>query len=178
MGWILILNLLAIFFVLAVAVFVILMILPFFGVPWVPTSNKMSRRMFELADLKAGETVVDFGCGEGALLIVAAKEFGANGIGYDHNPTLVLLGRLRARLAGVSDKVKVEQGNFFKLDMPPADLVACYLFPEVQAKLEARLIEAYPSGTRVVSHDFQYPSLKLEKQKKYKKSTVYLYRIP
>jgi len=178
MGTLFIVYVILMGFVLTVAIFVLLMILPFFGVPWVPTSQRVGRQMFELAGLKAGETVVDFGCGEGALLIVAAKEFGANGIGFDHNPTLVLLGRIRARLASVSDKVKIKQGNFFKLDMPAADLVACYLFPEVQAKLEARLLEAYPSGTRVVSHDFRYPSLKLEKKKKFKKSTVYLYRIP
>ncbi len=162
-----------VFFVLAMA------LLSFFGVPWVATKARVARAMFELAQVKPGETVVDFGCGDASLLITAAKEFKAKGVGYDFNPVLCVWARLRTRLAKVSDRIEIRCQNFFKIDLPQADVIACYLLPGVQEKLEPHLIKAYPSGTRVVAHAFKYPSLKLENKTRLPSGeAVYLYRIP
>lgn len=151
-----------------------------FKVPWVPTGSKIGRKMFELAELKPGETVVDFGCGNGSLLIMAVKNFqAARGIGYEVDPILRWYGRLRARWNNVADKIELRSGNFFKLQsFPPADVIACYLFPDTQAKLEPLLKKHYPSGTRVISRTFLYPSLPLIKTNEVKGEHLYLYLIP
>jgi ubiquinone/menaquinone biosynthesis C-methylase UbiE len=149
-------------------------------VPWVPTGAKIGRKMFELAELKPGEGVVDFGCGDGSLLITAVKDFGAaSGIGFEMDLLLRWRGRILARLNKVASKISLRGGNFFKLkEFPPAEVVACYLFPEIQVKLEPLLKERYPSGTRVVCRAFKYPTLPLVKTAEFKGETLYLYQIP
>jgi SAM-dependent methyltransferase len=155
------------------------MLFAIFVVPWVPTHSKIGREMFRLAELKPGETVVDFGCGDGSLLLTAVREFGtAQGIGYEIHPGLRLLGRLRAIKARVSKKIILRGNNFFKVDLPAADVIVTYLFPETQARLEPLLKKYYPSGTRVVSRTFLYPTLPLEKTIKIDEETIRLYRIP
>jgi SAM-dependent methyltransferase len=148
------------------------------GVPWVRTGSNIAQAMFELADLQPGQTVLDIGCGDGSILFVAAKKFKAKGIGIDKNPSLIMLGKVRAKLLGVADKVKLQTGNAFTTKMPQTDLITCYLFPEFQEKLEPRLLEAYPSGTKVVTHAFKYPNLKLVKTAQINKTWVYLYQVP
>ena len=148
------------------------------GVPWVRTGPDIARAMFELAGLQPGQTVLDIGCGDGSILFVAAKEFQANGIGYDKSPGVVWLGRIRARLLGLSENVHLHTGNVFKIKMPQVDLISCYLLPEFQERLEPRLISNYPSGTKIVTHAFQYPNLKLIKKAKINKTHVYLYQVP
>ena len=147
------------------------------SVPWVPTLAPLGRLMFKLAELKPGETVVDFGCGDASLLTLAATEFGAKGIGYEHEPFLRQYARWRTRRLKVADRVEVRGDNFFKAKLPPADVIATYLFAETQAKLEPRLREAYPKGTRVVTRTFPYPTLELIKKEVIGKETFYLYRI-
>lgn len=150
-----------------------------FGVPWVPTRKKIGRKMFELAELKPGETVVDFGCGDGSLLLTAVKDFGAaKGIGFEIDPPVRWIGMFRAKLAGLSKKIDLRGNNFFKIELPKADLVATYLFPETQAKLEPLLKKYYPSGTRVISRTFRYPTLPLIKEDQVEGEHLYLYQIP
>jgi len=175
-----IIELLILLAVLLLGFFILCMsALAFVGAPWVPTKTKVAQEMFKIAQVKPGETVVDFGCGDASLLIVAAKQFRAKGIGYDFNPALCHVARIRAWIARVSDRLEINRANFFKIDFPPADVIACYLLPEVQAKLEPLLLKAYPTGTRIVAHDFKYPSLKLEKQTRLSSGeTVYLYLVP
>jgi len=149
------------------------------GVPWVPTRSKIGKKMFELAELKPGEIVVDFGCGDGALLFTAVKDFkAAKGIGYEIHPALRWIGQLRAKFKGISDKIDLRGGNFFKIELPKADVIATYLFPETQVKLEPLLKKYYPSGTRVISRTFKYPTLPLIKTDVVQGETLYLYLIP
>jgi len=149
------------------------------GVPWVPTHSKIGKKMFELAELKPGEIVVDFGCGDGSLLLTAVKYFkAAKGIGYEIHPGVRWLGWLRARFSGVADKIDLRGGNFFKAELPKADVIATYLFPETQIKLEPLLKKYYPSGTRVISRTFKYPSLPLIKTGEAQGEKLYLYLIP
>lgn len=172
-------ELLILLVVLAGLVFLLFMAtLAFFGVPWVRTPSKVGRKMYDVAELKAGEKVADFGCGDASLLITAAKEYGAHGIGYDFNPILISIGRLRARLAGVGDKVELRVANFNTVDLPEVDLIASYLLEPAQDRLAKRFMGHYASGTRVVSRGFKYADLPLIKQEKHGKETVLLYHIP
>jgi len=134
--------------------------------------------MLKLADVQPGQTVLDLGCGEGSILFVAAKKFKAKGIGFDNNLALVLIGRWRARFAGLSGQVQIHHGNVLKKQLPKADIITCYLLPEFQIKLEPRLLKAYPSGTKIVSHAFKYPNLKLLKTGQVGKVKLYLYQVP
>ena len=136
--------------------------------------------MFKLADLQPEEIVVDFGCGDGSLLITAVKEFGAKrGIGYEQQLFVRWLGKLRVHLAGLSGKIEIRKENFFKVEFPKeVHVVASYLFPKTQADLEPLLRKAYPKGTRVISRTFTYPTLELIKtEKNYKNENLYLYRL-
>jgi len=170
---------LQIFLVLVMLFIVSNLAFAIFAVPWVPTRNKFAKKMFELVELKPGETVIDFGCGDGSMLLTAVREFGAaKGIGFELNPGLRWIGRIRAIFAGVSKKIDLRGGNFFKTEWPKADVVATYLFPETQVKLEPMLKKAYPSGTRVVSRTFVYPTLPLEKTIRVENETIYFYRLP
>lgn len=150
-----------------------------FGVPFVRSSKTFSKAMMELAEVKPGEIVVDYGSGDGSIVIEAAKEFGAKGIGFEYLRVLVLYAKLCAFVAGVSKNVEFRRENFLSgAKLPKADVVSSYLFPEVNAKLEPLLIRDYPSGTRVVSRTFVFPTLPVVATKKVGKETLYLYQIP
>ena len=150
------------------------------SVPWVPTRHKNAKRMFEMAELKAGQTVVDFGCGDGALLITAVQEFGASkGIGYENQFFVRMLGKMRIKFLGLSHQIEIRKDNFLKLtEFPQADLIATYLFAEVQAKLEPALKVHYPKGTKVIARTFRYPTLELLEEKQFEdKEKFFLYKI-
>lgn len=150
-----------------------------FGVPWIRTNEEISKAMLELAGVKRGDTIVDYGCGDGAIVMTAAKQFGANGIGFEYIRVLALYAKLRARYFGVSKHVHIRRENFLSgKTLPKADVVTSYLYPEVNAKLEPLLVRDYPSGTRVVSRTFLFPTLPMIASKKVGKETVYLYQIP
>lgn len=185
MHTLLLVFILSIQFLLALAMLFLVsyLALAIFHVPWVPTHNRMAKKMFEMAELKPGETVVDFGCGDASLLLAAVRDFqAAKGIGYEIHPGIRWLGRLRAFWAGVSKKIDLRGGNFFsageKEKFPPADVVAAYLFPETQVRLEPLLKKYYPSGTRVISRAFLFPTLPLIKTEEALGEKFYLYRIP
>ena len=150
-----------------------------FGVPWIRSKKNFSKAMLDLAGVNANDVVVDYGCGDGSIVIHAAKEYGARGSGFEHLYMIILLARLKAFLNGVTKNVTFYHKNFFKLDKLPAATVVCsYLYPEVNAKLEPLLLRDYPAGTRVVSRTFLFPTLPLKATKRVEKETIYLYEIP
>jgi hypothetical protein len=149
-----------------------------FGVPWVRTPRRLTKEMLSFAGLKKGQCVVDFGSGDGSIVIDAARDFGASGIGIEARRDLTLVAKLRAKYFGVSDKTEFVSGNFFSMDLPKADIIAVYLFPEVNVKLEPLLVKTYPSGTPIISRDFSFPNLPLKAKKQFEKSTFFLYYIP
>ncbi|MFH1632220.1 MAG: 50S ribosomal protein L11 methyltransferase [bacterium] len=158
-------------------VFVSLNVAFIFGVPWVRTSRRVSREMYKLADLRPGQTVLDLGCGDGSLLVVAVKDFGASeAVGYEINPFLVLYGRIYARLAGVSDKVKIRHGNMVKVPLEQVDLVALYLLPEVMGKIQTRLTQYLSNDTVVVSRGFRF-NAEPRKVKEVDRNHFYLYKV-
>mgnify|MGYP002725645350 CR=1 FL=1 len=176
------LTLLLIFLVFTIIVSLIVLsfqLFALFKVPFVPTRGELGKEMFELAGLKKGETVVDFGCGDGALLFEAVENFGAKGIGYEAHPMLVWWTKKKIRRRNLEEHIRVERKDFFKADLPEhADVIATYLLRKTNKKLEPRLKAAYPSGTRLVSRAFQYPTLKLIEKRVGKKDTYYLYQLP
>src|SRR2546423_10441459 len=108
-------------------------------------------RMLRMAEVHAGDSVIDLGSGDGRIIIEAAKR-GARGLGVDLDPNLVKLASRKAEQAGVSDRARFEVRDIFDTDLSRASVVTMYLLPEFNAKLLPRLLALKP-GTRIVSHD-------------------------
>lgn len=148
------------------------------SVPWVRTPRWKSKKMFTLAGLLPGERVVDFGSGDGSTVMDAVRDFGAVGQGIETQWSLWMFSKARARLLCIGDRATFVRGNLFRVPMPDADVVFCYLFPEINARLEPILKNRYPSGTRIVSRTFPFPTLPLSASEQIGAETIYLYRIP
>jgi SAM-dependent methyltransferase len=120
-------------------------------VPFVVTPDEIVERMLRMAEVKAGDTLIDLGSGDGRIVIAAARR-GAQGLGVDIDPSLVKLATENAKQAGVARLARFETRDIFDTDLSGASVVAFYLLPEVNAKLLPRLLALKP-GTRIVSHD-------------------------
>jgi SAM-dependent methyltransferase len=123
-------------------------------VPYVPTTEPLVDYMLELAKVGKDDVVYDLGCGDGRIVITAAKRFGARGVGIDINPERIKEARANAREAGVEDKVKFMVGDLFKANFRDATVVMLYLLPDVNVALRPQLWRQLKVGTRVVSHDY------------------------
>lgn len=122
--------------------------------PYVPTPQVVVDRMLDLAKLKAGETVIDLGSGDGRIMIEAATRYGARGFGVEIDPRLVKLSNDRAAKAGVADRVKFLQQDLFKTDFHEASVLTLYLLPDVNLALRPKILAELKPGSRVVSHDY------------------------
>ena len=122
-------------------------------VPFIVTPDNVTREMLRLADVKASDFVIDLGSGDGRIVIVAAKQFGARGLGVEIVPELVAKSLENARRAGVADRVEFRVQDLFATDLSQATVITMYLLPEVNLQLRPRLLALKP-GTRIVSHDW------------------------
>lgn len=123
-------------------------------VPYVATPWEVVTAMLRLAEVRPGDVVYDLGCGDGRIVIAAAKEFGARGVGIDIDPARIAEANAAARRAGVTDRVRFLQQDLFESDFTEATVVAIYLQPELNEKLMPRFKWELRPGTRIVSHEF------------------------
>lgn len=123
-------------------------------VPYVATPQDIALRMLSMAQVGRRDTVYDLGCGDGRIVIAAARLHGARGVGIDLDPERIREAEANARLAGVQDRVRFRQADLFKTDFSPASVVMLYLLFEVNLQLMPRLWRQLRVGARVVSHDF------------------------
>jgi len=147
-------------------------------VPYVPTQNAVVEAMLKLAGVKKTDTVYDLGCGDGRIVIMAAKQYGAHGVGIDINPERIQEARANARQAGVEDLVKFEENDLFAADIHNATVVTLYLLPSINLKLRPKLLSDLKPGTRVVSHSFDMGDWKPEKEESVDGANIYLWTIP
>lgn len=124
---------------------------PALDVPYEPTSPEIVRAMLRLARVRAGDVVYDLGCGDGRIVIEAAR-LGARGVGVDLDPQRIREARANARAAGVEGRVELLEGDLFEAEVRPATAVMLYLWPEVNLRLRPKLLAELRPGTRVVSH--------------------------
>lgn len=120
---------------------------------YVPTPQPVVDEMLELADVKMGDVVYDLGCGDGRIVVTAAKRYGVRAYGFDIDPVRVAEARQNVRNNNVEHLVTIEQRDIFRLDLSPADVVTLYLLPQLNVKLIPQLSKLKP-GARIVSHDF------------------------
>jgi SAM-dependent methyltransferase len=122
-------------------------------VVWVPTSNELLALMLKTAKVSPNDLVYDLGSGDGRIAIAAAKDFGARSVGIEYNPEMAKLAQRNADRSGVSDRVKIINGDIFKEDFSKATVVTMYLLPDLNMALRPTILKMKP-GTRVASHAF------------------------
>ena len=131
-------------------------------VVYVPTPNDVVAKMLELAKVQRDDVVYDLGCGDGRIVVTAAKKFGARGIGYDINPVRVKESLANVKKNKVEDLVKIEQEDIFTLDLSKANVITLYLLPRLNVRLIPQLDKLKP-GSRIVSHDFSMKGVQPDK---------------
>jgi outer membrane protein assembly factor BamB len=120
---------------------------------FVPTPQDVVEKMLELAEVKKTDLVYDLGCGDGRIVITAAKKYGCRAAGFDLDPDCVKLSRANVEKEKVDKLVSIARQDIFTLDLSKADVVALYLLPRLNAKLLPQLQKLKP-GARIVSHQF------------------------
>jgi trans-aconitate methyltransferase len=150
----------------------------YINAPYVTTPDRVVAAMVKLAGVRSSDTVYDLGCGDGRIVISAAKEFGARGVGIDNNPARIQEARSNAREANVEALVKFEVNDIFDADIHAATVVMLYLLPDVNLRLRPKLLKDLKPGARVVSHSFHMGDWKPEKDEVVEGSHIYLWTIP
>lgn len=120
---------------------------------YVPTPQKVVDKMLEVAKVTKDDVVYDLGCGDGRIVVSAAKKLGARGLGFDLDPERIAEANENVKGANVGSLVSIKQENVFSVDLRPATVVTLYLLPEINVKLIPQLEKMRP-GSRIVSHDF------------------------
>jgi SAM-dependent methyltransferase len=123
-------------------------------VPFVRSAPEVIDRMLELASVKPGDLIYDIGSGDGAIIIRAAKKYGARGVGIEIDADLVAKARSNALREKVEHLVEFHAQDAFSVDVSPATVVTLYMLPDFNAKLRPILHRQLKAGTRVVSHDY------------------------
>jgi SAM-dependent methyltransferase len=125
--------------------------------PFVPTPMAVVERMLEMAKVSSSDIVYDLGCGDGRIVITAAKKYGAHGIGIDIVPQRIKESKEGARKEGVEKLVKFRLGDVMKMDFSKATVITLYLLPESNELMRPLLEKQLKPGTRVVSHNYSIP---------------------
>ncbi len=156
--------------------------------PFVPTPQAVVDRMLDMAQVKAGELVIDLGSGDGRIMITAAQRHGARGFGVEIDPRLVQRSNEEARRQGVADRVKFLRQDLFNTDFHEANVLTLYLLPDVNIALRPRILAELKPGTRVVSHDYDMREWRPDAEETIpapdkkvgmrKESMVYLWIVP
>ncbi|MBN8729904.1 MAG: class I SAM-dependent methyltransferase [Acidobacteria bacterium] len=146
-------------------------------VPFVPSPDEVIEAMLKLAETTPQDTVYDLGCGDGRIVVMAAKQFGASSVGIDIDPDRIQEANQFARENGVTDKVKFREQDLFQADIHEATVVTLYLLTTVNRKLRPKLQKELKPGTRVVSHQFDMGDWQPEKRILVGGRPIYLWRI-
>lgn len=131
-------------------------------VVYVATPHDVVARMLDMAKVTKDDVVYDLGCGDGRIIVTAAKKLGARGKGFDLDPQRVAESKENAKKAKVEDRVEILQQDVFEVDLTPASVITLYLLPRLNEKLIPQLDKLKP-GSRIVCHDFEIPTCKAEK---------------
>lgn len=148
---------------------------------FVPTPQPVVDKMLEVAGVTKDDLLYDLGCGNGIIVVTAAKKYGCKAVGYDINPRRIKESRKNVQDNEVGHLAKIEQADIFTLDLSPASVITLYLLPELNVKLIPQLEKLKP-GSRIVSHDFDMrgvtPDKVVELNEDGESHTIYLWTTP
>jgi hypothetical protein len=134
--------------------------------------------MLALADVKAGDFVIDLGCGDGRINVTAARRTGARGLGVDFDPQRIVEAGVNARQTGVADKVTFRKENLFDTDISQASVLTLYLSLKINIALRPRILQMMKPGTRVLSNDFNMGDWLPDRWERVENRVVYLWVVP
>ena len=150
-----------------------------------PTTQVAVEAMLKLAGVTSDDVVYDLGCGDGRIVITAAKLYGAHGVGIDIDPQRIREANENARKAGVEQLVRFEENDLFQANIREASVVTLFLLTSVNARLRPKLLRELRPGTRVVSNTFEMGDWKPDKEftvdtgdEGYFSKKLYLWTIP
>jgi tRNA A58 N-methylase Trm61 len=155
-----------------------------FIAPFVPSPAPVVEYMLKLSGLKPGEVLFDMGAGDGRTVIMAAKAFGARGVGVELREDLAKKAMSSIHESGLDDRVTIVNDDMFNVNLTAADVVYLYLTTSANEKIKPKLERDLKKGARVVSHDYEVVGWRPEKietfcenpQLGYPSHTIYLYR--
>jgi precorrin-6B methylase 2 len=151
---------------------------PKLDVPYVPTPPEVVTAMLKLAEVKNTDVVYDLGCGDGRIVVAAARDYGARGVGVDIDPARIQEAQTNAQKAGVADRVQFRQQDLFQTNLSEATVVTLYLLPNINLRLRPKLWRELKPGTRVVSHSFDMGDWKPDKVIEVNGRKIYFWVIP
>jgi hypothetical protein len=147
-----------------------------YGLPPTPTRRERIRKALEMAKLRSGEMLYDLGAGDGRVLIMAAREFGAHAVGIDAGPVQCIQAWIGSLLGGVKSQVRIRWGNFHRFDLREADVVFAYLTSNYVKRLEPQLRSQLKEGARVVTISFDFSNW--EPYDFDERELIFLYKMP
>jgi ubiquinone/menaquinone biosynthesis C-methylase UbiE len=146
--------------------------------PYVATPPDIVKAMLQLAGAKKSDVIYDLGCGDGRIVIAAAKEYGAHGVGIDINPQRISEANQNAERQHVANLVKFHIGDVFESDVRKASVVALYMLPDVNIKLRPKLQKELKPGARVVTHGFAMGDWRPTRVEDVDGEKIYLWILP
>lgn len=156
-------------------------------VPYVPTTDEAVKAMLELAGVTKDDVVYDLGCGDGRIVVTAAKKLGARGVGIDINPVRIAEAKENAKKNGVENLVRFEENDLFEASISEATVVTLFLLSNINLKLRPKLMKDLKPGTRIVSNTFDMGDWKAEKEfevpgddseESFLSKRLFLWRVP
>ena len=145
---------------------------------FVPTPQPVVEEMLATAKVGKDEMIYDLGCGDGRIVITAAKKYGAQGIGIDIDPQRIREATQNAQAAGVQDRVKFLKADLFESNFKDADVISLYLLSTLNRKLRPKILAETRPGTRIVSHAFAMGEWEPDQEKAVEGSNVYYWVVP
>lgn len=145
--------------------------------PYVPSTPANVDEMLRLADVKPGDVVYDLGSGDGRVVIAAARDWGARGVGIELDGKLVAESQALAKREGVAGRVSFRQDDVLKAAIGDATVVTMYLLTPLVEKLKPRLLAELKPGTRIVAHDYVFSDWKPDRHVQISKN-FYLFVVP
>lgn len=145
------------------------------GAPWAPTPMSMVHKMLTMAQVGPDDLVYDLGCGDGRMIVTAARGYGAQAVGVELDPLRYLWCQMLITVLGLRSRVRIVYGDFFAQDLSSASVVTCYLLRRTNKKLQGKFKQELHPETRVVSNYFTFPKLNLISQDD--EAKLYLYKL-
>ena len=142
--------------------------------PWWRTNKKTAQAICKLANISKDDVIYDLGCGDGTVLITAAKEFGAQGVGIEIDPLRFLFASIKVKTYGLSKKITIIKKNFYREDVSKATVIFVYLVPKTLQKLKPKFLKELKPGTKIIS--FRY-TMDLPLIRQVQHYDLYLYQI-
>lgn len=142
--------------------------------PWWKTNKKIARAACKLANISSKDIVYELGSGDGTFLSIAAKEFGAKGVGIEIDPLRYLFSKIRFKINGLHKKVKIIKKNFHDVNISEATIIFVYLVPKALEKLKPKFLKELKGGALLVSFKYKInlPLVTYDKVNK-----IFLYKI-